>query len=80
MKDSKNDDGIALMGIWNHVGQTAEDQLPCSFNATWPSSAGMIHEHFDASNDLKHSIDRRRRVVTADIDRLKVLASGVRPL
>jgi hypothetical protein len=82
VKNPKNDDGVSLMDVGNHVWQTGEDQLARSFHATRPPHTGILHERLDASSDLKHCINRRLGVVPADIsfDRFEILASGARPL
>ena len=82
MKDSKDDDRVSLVEVGNYVRQTAQDQLTRAIYSARPADAGMPCKHFDARDDFKHPVDRRGRVVAADVslDRFEILVSGARPL
>ena len=82
MKNSKDNECVALMNVWHHIRQDPEHELASSLYPAWPPHAWMLCKHFDASNDLKHRVDRGFRVVATDIllDRFQISASGARPL
>jgi hypothetical protein len=80
VKNSKDNECIALMNVWHHIRQ--EHELASSLYPARPPHAGMLCKHFDASNDLKHRVDRGVWIVATDIllDRFQISASGARPL
>jgi len=81
VKDPKDDHSVALDHIWNHVGQSLDDQFAGVFAATGTPHTRVPRQLGDMVNYGQHRIDGGRRVIATDVvlDQVEIAASDARP-